>query len=137
MEALIGSYQHSKSENLDEYFGKMGVPWIARKMITSSSPSLEISQNGDEWTLLFKTPMKNNNMKFKFGEEFEETTPFGAKMKGKASFEDGKMILRAQNMDNNSVMYREFSATDEGLQIVMRSENHNVVAIRRFKKVSK
>jgi len=40
MVSMIGSYQHEKSENLEAYVEKEGLPWMARKMMAKSNPSL-------------------------------------------------------------------------------------------------
>ena len=75
MVQIEGSYKHEKSENFDEYLTAMEIPLVPRKMMTSTSPSIEISKNGDEWTLSFKVAVISNTVKFKMGEDFEEKEP--------------------------------------------------------------
>ena len=77
MAQVVGSYAHEKSENLDEYLTAVGVPWIARKGAAKSNPTIDISKEGNEFTLAVKTAIMNNTVKFVLGEEFEEKAPFG------------------------------------------------------------
>ena len=56
-----------------KFFSCKGVPWIARKMMTASSPTIEISKKDDMWTIKVSTLMSSNSSTFKLGEEYEET----------------------------------------------------------------
>merc|ERR1712080_485294 len=56
-----GTYTHVKCENLDAHLEKSGIPWPMRKMMTSSSPTLEVtpSMEGDDTVVL-----KGQNTKY-------------------------------------------------------------------------
>lgn len=60
---------------------RTGIPWVARKMMTTSSPTIEISQNGDSWTIKTSSLMSSSSNTFKLGEEYEETMMGGRSIK--------------------------------------------------------
>ena len=75
VDKLLGSYQFEKNENFEEFLTATGVPMIPRKMMTSTSPSINISKDGNKWTISFKVLMKSNSISFELGKEFEENNP--------------------------------------------------------------
>jgi hypothetical protein len=50
-------------------------------MGTSSTPITQISQSGDNWKIKTMTKLKNTEINFKLGEEFDEETVDGRKCK--------------------------------------------------------
>ena len=42
----------------------LGIPFVQRKMMTSTSPSLQISKDGEKWTFAFKVLTKSNSISF-------------------------------------------------------------------------
>lgn len=54
-----------------------GVPFIPRKIMTSSSPTVEITNEGDQWTITTSTLLRTVTLQFKLGEEYEEHMPGG------------------------------------------------------------
>ena len=75
MVQIVGSYVHEKSEDFEAYLAAVGLPWIARKAAANTSPSIEITKDGDEWTLSVKTAIMSQVVKFVIGKEFEEKAP--------------------------------------------------------------
>ena len=80
MVQVIGSYVHEKSEDFEAYLAAVGLPWIARKAAAKTSPTIDITKDGDEWTLSIKTAIINTEIKFIIGKEFEEKAPMGGKV---------------------------------------------------------
>ena len=80
MVQIDGTFVHEKSEDFEAYLAAIGLPWIARKAAANTSPTVEITKNGNEFTLSFKTAIMSQALKFVIGEEFEEKAPFGGKM---------------------------------------------------------
>ena len=74
-EKLIGSYIFEKNENFEEFLIATDVPMIARKMVASTSPSIEIKNEGGKWTITAKVLLKTNIISFEIGKEFEEENP--------------------------------------------------------------
>lgn len=62
------------------YFS-IGIPWVPRKMMTASSPTIEISVVDGVWTIKTSTLMSNSSVTFKLGEEYIETMPGGRTIK--------------------------------------------------------
>ena len=60
---------------------RIGIPWVARKMMTTTSPTIEISQNGDSWTIKTSSLMSSSHSTFKLSEEYEETMMGGRSIK--------------------------------------------------------
>ena len=58
-----------------------GVGMVTRKLGQAAKPTTEIKQDGDTWTIATFSTMKNTLITFKLGEEFEETTADGRKVK--------------------------------------------------------
>lgn len=54
-----------------------GVPYVARKLIAASSPTMEISQNNDDWTIKTISLIRTVTIVFKLNEEYEEQMPGG------------------------------------------------------------
>ena len=77
-ELLPGSYQHEKSDNLEQFLSARNVPMIARKVVANTSPRLEITKEGPRWKITFKVMIKTNTITFVIGEEFSETNPLNS-----------------------------------------------------------
>lgn len=58
-----------------------GVPYIPRKMMSMSSPRLEISNDGDKWTIRTISMIRTIELIFMLGEEYEEHMPAGVTLK--------------------------------------------------------
>lgn len=58
-----------------------GINFVLRKVGNSITSYEEIKQNGDDWELNITSTFKNAHLKFKLGEEFDETTLDGRKCK--------------------------------------------------------
>lgn len=104
MTKFVGTFNNFKNENLDEFYSAignfhyniialvyvkfqcfcLGIPWVARKMMTASSPTIEISKTDDDkWTVKTSTLMSSTSNTFKLGEEYEETMMGGRSIKVK------------------------------------------------------
>lgn len=59
----------------------LGINFVLRKVGNSITSYEEIKQNGDNWELNITSTFKNAHLKFKLGEEFDETTLDGRKCK--------------------------------------------------------
>jgi len=136
MASLVGNYQHVKNENLDEYFKAVGVPYIPRKMMSMTSPRLEILKSEDDkWTIRTITMMRTIELTFKIGEEFEETMPAGVTLKNVASLEeDGSIIIKSEG-PNNTKVTRKYELQDDQIILTMTHEESGQVAKRYFKKI--
>ncbi|XP_063972355.1 fatty acid-binding protein-like isoform X2 [Diachasmimorpha longicaudata] len=114
MVKIVGKYQHERSENLDEFFRILGVPYIPRKMMSMANPRIEISQNDDEWTLKNVTMLRTQEIKFKLGEEYEEFMPSGVVLKNTTSLEGDCLVTISIGPDGNKVT-RKYEFSDDQL----------------------
>ena len=58
-----------------------GVGFATRKMGNLAKPTLEITQNGDDWKLKTISTFKTTEIDFKVGQEFDEKTADGRDVK--------------------------------------------------------
>jgi hypothetical protein len=88
---------------------------VVRKVGNSVSPVIELTKNGDEYTLTSQSTFKNTSTTFKLGEEFDEETPDGRKVKSIIT-QDGNKLIQVQKGDKETTIIREFS--DDEVKIV-------------------
>jgi hypothetical protein len=77
-------------------------------MGNAASPVIELTKNGDEYTLTSQSTFKNTTITFKLGEEFEEETPDGRKVKSVIT-QDGNKLNHIQKGEKQTTIIREFS----------------------------
>ncbi|XP_017757721.1 PREDICTED: fatty acid-binding protein 12-like isoform X2 [Eufriesea mexicana] len=135
MTSIVGTYQHESNENLDEYFKAVGVPYIPRKMMCMSSPRLEISNDGDKWTIRTITMIRTAEATFILNEEYEEHMPTGVVLKNVTTMEGDNLVTVSVGPDNNKVI-RKHELTQDGLVLTMTHEKSGQVAKRYFKRLS-
>ena len=87
-------------------------------MASSTTPEIEITKDGETYTVMTKTAIKNSTIKFKLGEEFEEERQDDVKVKSVVTAEGNKWVHTQTPTDSNKVVtiVREFS--DKGMNTV-------------------
>ncbi|CAB4061925.1 CRABP2 [Lepeophtheirus salmonis] len=100
MEAFMGKYNRISSEKYEDLLKELGVNVLLRKAALVSTPSFEVSKEGEVWSFKTSTVAKSMELKFEVGKKFEETTSDGrtqmAKKDGQKStktvrdFKEGK-----------------------------------------------
>ncbi|XP_031843562.1 fatty acid-binding protein isoform X3 [Nomia melanderi] len=135
MATIVGSYQHERNENLDEYFKAAGVPYIPRKMMCMSSPQLEILNEGDKWTIRTISMIRTNELTFTLGEEYEEHMPGGVTLKNCTTMEGDSLVTVSVGPNNNKVI-RRYEVTEDGILLTMTHETSGQVGKRYFKRLS-
>nr|AOW69621.1 heart-type fatty acid-binding protein [Lateolabrax japonicus] len=91
-EAFVGTWNLKNSENFDEYMKALGVGFATRKIGSMTKPTTIISLDGDKMTVKTQSAVKNTELSFKLGEEFDETTADDRKVKSIVKVEDGKLV---------------------------------------------
>lgn len=81
---------------------------MMRKLGNSATPVVELSCEGDEYTLTTTTMLKTTAIKFKLGQEFEEERLDGAKVKSTITLEGNKMT-HVMKGEPDTTIVREFS----------------------------
>merc|ERR1712241_558273 len=95
----------------------IGVPWIARKAAAAVTPALEITVDGEDWTMSRKTSVISNTVRFKLGVEFEEKNPGGKVVKAVATLEGNKLTL-VHASERAGDIRRELEFSDVGIIMV-------------------
>lgn len=88
-----------------------GVGMVTRKMGSSVNPVVELTESDGTYTLKTTSPFKNTEIKFKLGEEFDEETADGRKVKSVCTLEGNKLV-QVQKGDKETTIDREYSATE-------------------------
>merc|ERR1712189_104086 len=77
---------------MGEFLKALDVNFMLRKAATISTPVMEITNEGDTWTIKTSTTLKTMELKFKLDEKFDETTPDGREVEAIVSLEDNKIV---------------------------------------------
>lgn len=95
-----------------------GIGMVTRKLTNNVSPVVELVKNGDFYELSSNSTFKNSKISFKIGEEFDEETPDGRKVKSFIT-QDGNKLVHIQKTDKVvTTIVREFEP--EELKMVIR-----------------
>uniref|UniRef100_A0A1A8GCP6 Cellular retinoic acid-binding protein 1 n=2 Tax=Nothobranchius korthausae TaxID=1143690 RepID=A0A1A8GCP6_9TELE len=92
VDAFVGTWNLKESEKFDDYMKELGVGFATRKVGNLTKPTTIISVDGDTVTVKTQSAIKNTELSFKLGEEFDETTADDRKVKSIVKIEDGKMV---------------------------------------------
>lgn len=84
---------------------------VLRKMGNSVSPTVEVTVEGDTYTLTTTSTFKTSAISFKLGEEFDEETLDGRKVKSVITL-DGNKLTQEQKGDKPSTIVREFTDSE-------------------------
>uniref|UniRef100_A0A3Q2T0C6 Cellular retinoic acid-binding protein 1 n=1 Tax=Fundulus heteroclitus TaxID=8078 RepID=A0A3Q2T0C6_FUNHE len=81
VDAFVGTWNLKESENFDDYMKELGVGFATRKVGNLTKPTTIICVDGDKVTVKTQSTIKNTELSFKLGEEFDETTADDRKVK--------------------------------------------------------
>ncbi|CAL1688905.1 unnamed protein product [Lasius platythorax] len=121
-------YKLQTSEKFDEYMKALGVGMVTRKMGATVSPVVELTEKDGVYTLKTTSTFKNSEIKFKLGEEFDEETVDGRKVKSICTL-DGNKLVQVQKGDKNTTIDREFTPTE--MKAIMKVDD--IVCTRVYK----
>ncbi|KAJ8378452.1 hypothetical protein AAFF_G00242670 [Aldrovandia affinis] len=92
VDAFVGKWNLKESKNFDDYMKELGVGFATRQVGSMTKPTTIISVEGDTVTLKTESTFKNTEIKFKLGEEFDETTADDRKVKSLVTLDGGKLV---------------------------------------------
>lgn len=121
-------YKLASSENFDEVMKALGVGWMTRKVAATVSPVIELTEKDGIYCLTSQSTFKNTEIKFKFGEEFEEETPDGRKVKSIITLEGNKLI-HVQKGEKETTIERTFTPEE----VIMTVAVDDIVSTRIYK----
>ncbi|XP_062388259.1 fatty acid-binding protein 10-A, liver basic-like [Sardina pilchardus] len=90
--AFNGAWQMYSQENHEEFFKVLSVPDTLVRIMRDVKPVTEIEQNGEDFVVTVKTPLRSTSNSFTLGRESIMNTMDGKKLKCMARMEDGKLI---------------------------------------------
>jgi fatty acid-binding protein 3 len=125
-----GKFELEKSENFDEYMKTIGVGLPQRLVGNNAKPQVQITITDGVWTITTSSALSKVEIKFKIGEEFDETTADGRKVKSTFTV-DGNKLIQEQIGKINSHLVREFS--QDGFVLTLKAEG--VVSTRQYKRI--
>lgn len=99
-----------------------------RKMGNAVSPTVEMTKNGDTYTLNTTSTFKSTSIFFKLGEEFEEETADGRVVKTKIT-KEGDTFHQDQFGDKPTKITRVFTAD----QMIATFKIGNITCVRTYK----
>ncbi|XP_008553732.1 fatty acid-binding protein, muscle [Microplitis demolitor] len=128
-EFLGKKYKLFSSDKFDEMMKALGVGLVTRKMGASVSPVVEVTKDdNDMYTMKTTSTFKTSEVKFKLGEEFDEETPDGRKVKSVITL-DGNKMTHIQKGEKDTVIEREFTPTE--MTAIMKVDD--IVCTRVYK----
>lgn len=137
MTKVLGHWKlFSSDDKWDEYMRTLGINFVLRKVGNSITSYEEIKQNGDDWELNITSTFKNAHLKFKLGEEFDETTLDGRKCKSTFVVEGEDLVhyqkgIKPGEVDSKITRTR---VDDETMTITLEAIDKNLVTVRTFKR---
>ncbi|MER5865925.1 lipocalin/fatty-acid binding family protein [Kitasatospora sp. NPDC002040] len=129
--SFAGKYEMTSSDNFEEYLKAVGVGFATRKLAASSKPTVELTEDGDAFTLKTTTTFKTITLAFTLGQEFAEETDDGRKVPT-TIVRDGNKLVQQQHLDGLiATITRTFTA--DGLEATFEADG--VVSKRSYKRV--
>ena len=138
MDSFKGKYERTSADKYEELLKALDVNFLLRKAATVSTPVMEVSEAGGVWTIKTSTSLKSMELKFKIGEEFDETTPDGREVTAKVTVDGNKLVSdqKAKKAGQKSTMtIREFKG-DEVVQTMTLDGMDDFVCVQKFKRIA-
>ena len=138
MDAFKGKFERTEAVQYEEFLKALDVNFLLRKAATVSTPVMEISEEGGTWTIKTSTTLKTMELKFKLGEEFEETTADGRDVSAVVTFDEGKIVTvqKAKKEGQKSTKsIREMNGSDELIYTMTIDGVDDVKCVQKFKRV--
>ncbi|OPL21494.1 fatty protein acid binding, partial [Mytilus galloprovincialis] len=114
----------------------VGVNIILRKVGNSITSCEEIKQTDELWELLITSTFKNAHLKFKLGEEFDETTLDGRKCKSTFAVEGDDLVHYQKGLKPGEVESKitRSRVDDDTMTITLEALGKNLTTVRTFKR---
>merc|ERR1711892_697180 len=138
MDAFKGKFERTSADQYEEFLKALEGNFLVGKAATVSTPVMEVSEEGGAWTIKTSTTLKTMELKFKLGEEFDETTPDGREVSAVVTFDDGKIVTvqkakKDGQKSTKSVM--EMNGADEMVYTMTVDGMDDLKCVQKFKRV--
>ncbi|KAM9403859.1 fatty acid binding protein 4b [Salvelinus alpinus] len=130
VEAFVGTWKMTSSENFDEYMKAIGVGFATRQMGNMAKPNLLFSIEDGVISMKSQSTFKTTETKFKLNEEFDEMTADDRKTKTLVTFEKGKLVQKQTWDGKTTTLERELQ---DG-KLIAKCVMDDVVALRTYEK---
>ncbi|KAJ6648696.1 Fatty acid-binding protein, muscle, partial [Pseudolycoriella hygida] len=122
-------YKLYDSSKFDDYMRKLGVNFFLIQIGNLVSPTVELRKlPNDKYNLITESTFQNTEIIFKLGEEFDEETVDGRKVKTVMTLENNKLTQK-QGGNPPSTIIREFGKDE----MVATFKVYDVVAVRKYR----
>ncbi|XP_072043436.1 sodium/calcium exchanger regulatory protein 1-like [Amphiura filiformis] len=125
-----GTWKHEKNEGFEEFLKAMKVGLLPRSMALKQSPTVVITQNGDDFTITTKGA-RTVEIKFKVGQEYKENNALeGKEFRMVANWDGSKLVTKNLDKPDGALTIREI----EGGKFVQTQKLGDITCRRIFKK---
>lgn len=125
-----GTWKHEKNENFEDFLKAMGVGLLPRSMAMKQSPTMTITQNGDDFTIVTKGA-RTVEIKFKVGVEYKENSALeGKEYRMVANWDGNKLVTKNLDKPDGAITIREI----EGGKFVQTQKKGDITCRRIFNK---
>ncbi|CAM5109038.1 unnamed protein product [Natator depressus] len=125
---FVGTWKLNSSKNFEDYMRELGVGFATRKIAGVAKPNVIISTNGDVITIRTLSTLKNTEISFKLGEEFEETTADNRKVKSIITLDNGSLVQVQKWDGKETTLIRKLV---DG-KLVVKCTMNNVICTRVY-----
>ncbi|KAM9494207.1 fatty acid-binding protein, heart [Clarias gariepinus] len=129
-ESFVGTWNLKESKNFDDYMKALGVGFATRQIGGLTKPTTIISLDDGVFTLQTVSTFKSTEIKFKLGEEFDETTADDRKCKSLVTLEGNKLIHTQKWDGKETTLVREV----DGDNLMLTLTLGDVVCTRHYTK---
>lgn len=119
------------SEKFDDFLKTIGVGFVMRNMAKVQTPTVEVSNEGDDWSIKTITTFKTSEIKFKLGQEFDETRLDGVVVKSTITQDGPNKLVQKQSGEVPCEIIRE----TDGDKMTVTCKAADVVSTRVYKRV--
>merc|ERR1711976_359962 len=110
-DVIYGKWQMVDSENFENFMSRLGVSYMVRKLGNQSKPLVTVSKDDDTISFKQESLVSTSTISFKIGEQFDEKTADGRKVKSTMSLVKPNTLrheMLGTEGGKDSVCVREF-----------------------------
>ncbi|MEQ2272646.1 Cellular retinoic acid-binding protein 1 [Xenotaenia resolanae] len=134
MPNFAGNWKMKSSDNFEELLKALGVNAMLRKVAVAaaSTPQVEIRQDGEQFYIKTSTSVRTTEINFRIGEEFNEETVDGRKVKSLATWESENKIYCQQTLVDGDGPKTYWTRELNGDELVLTFGADDVVCTRIY-----
>ncbi|KAM5280817.1 fatty acid-binding protein 9-like [Ctenodactylus gundi] len=131
VEPFLGTWKLVSSENFEEYMEELGVNSVTRNMAGSVKPNVTIDVREEAMIIRTENALKNTEISFRLGLEFDEITGDNRKVKSIVTLENNVLIHVQKWLDKETTIKRKIV---DGKMVVECTMN-DTISTRIYEKV--